>query len=117
MPQGTHRKRRGPSQNAYRIVSAAMTLGCSLAVGAWAASSGIISVSPWLAVTEAVLIIIALGLLTYLGCRDRPDWPETEMAKAGERTRMQVEEEWRKALVFAQNLTWKMETELKARRK
>ena len=113
MTKSKRTRRRAPSENALWIVGAVVILASGLVVGTGAVTSGTLSMSPWLAIAEATLIIAALGLLAYLACRDRPGWPQTEMAKDGERTRMLVEDEWRRALVFAQNMTWKMERELK----
>ena len=91
-------------------------LASLLVLGTWAVAKGrfdsVIQVGATEAVALAVLTVALIGLLTYLAGRARPGWPESEMARAGEQTRMQVESEWREPIRLAQEMTSVMEQEV-----
>ena len=55
------------------------------------------------AIALAFLAVTLIGLLTYLAGRIRPGWPDSDLAKASEFTRMQVQLEWSKPVRLAQD--------------
>ena len=71
-----------------------------------------IRLSDTAAIALGLLIVILIGLLTHLAGRIRPGWPDSDVAKAGEYTRMQVQWEWSKPIRLAQDMASAMEEEI-----
>ena len=92
-------------------------LALLLVAGTWVVTTGrpdaFIPLSDTGAVALALSVAVLIGLVTYLAGRSRPGWPDSDMARAGELTRVQVEREWGKPIKLAQDMTSAMEEVVK----
>ena len=110
-------KRTSPSSELAWTAIANIGLALFLVVGTWVVVAEkfatFISLSDMTAVVLAILVVTLIGLLTCLAGRIRPGWPDSEVARAGEFTRTQVQWEWSKPIRLAQEMTSAMEDEVR----
>ena len=117
MDNSSQANQESPSSELLWAAITTTGLALLLVAGTWVVTTGrpdaFIPLSDTGAVALALSVAVLIGLVTYLAGRSRPGWPDSDMARAGELTRVQVEREWGKPIKLAQDMTSAMEEVVK----